>query len=58
MNNHNVIHSLDDKPLQVLFMLRKGLERALIEEPLKPGAKYEPIDQEQIKCVRDFPPKR
>ena len=32
VNNHNIIYGLDNKPLQVLFMLRKGLGGALIEE--------------------------
>ena len=44
VNNHNIIHGLGYKPLQVLFMLRKGLGRVLIEELLMPDTKYDPID--------------
>ena len=54
VENHNTIHGLDNKPLQVLFMLRKGLGRALIEELLMPDDKYDPTNSRQQACVRDY----
>jgi hypothetical protein len=41
VRNHNQIHGLDNKPLQVLFMLKEGLARALIEEILKPNDTFD-----------------
>jgi hypothetical protein len=54
VQNHNTIHSLENKPLQVLFMLRKRLGRALIEELLMPDEKYDPTNDKQQACVRDY----
>ena len=54
MKNHNIIHGLENKPLQVIFMLHKGLGRALIEELLMPDEKYDPTDNRQLACVRDY----
>ena len=54
VKNHNIIHGLENKLLQVLFMLRKGLGRALIEELLMPDEKYDPTDDRQLACVRDY----
>ena len=54
VKNHNTIHGLDNQPLQVLFMLRKGLGRTLVEELLMPDDKYDPTDKRQQTCVRDY----
>ena len=54
VKNHNLVHALDNKPLQVMFMLKKGLVRALIEEALMPGTTYDSTDTTQLACIRAY----
>ena len=54
VKNHNQIHGLDNKPLQVLFMLKEGLARALIEEILKPNDMFDSNSTSHQRAIRDY----
>jgi hypothetical protein len=54
VRNHNQIHGLDNKPLQVLFMLKEGLARALIEEILRPDDTFDSNNTLHQNAIRDY----
>ena len=54
VRNHNQIHGLDNKPLQVLFMLKDGLARVLIEEILKPNNTFDSNNTSHQRAIRDY----
>jgi hypothetical protein len=54
VRNHNQIHGLDNKPLQVLFMLKEGLNRALIEEILKPNKVFDSNNASHQRAIGDY----
>ena len=54
VRNHNQIHGLDNKPLRVLFMLKEGLARALIEEILKPNELFDSNNASHQRAIRDY----
>ena len=54
VRNHNQIHGLDNKPLQVLFMLKEGLARALIEEILIPNELFDSNNASHQQAIRDY----
>lgn len=54
VRNHNVMHGLDNKPLQVPFMLKKKLAKALLEECPQPNVKYNSACSIQQQLIRDF----
>ena len=54
VRNHNQIHGLDNKPLQVLFMLKEGLARALIEEILRPDDTFDSNNTLHQIAIRDY----